>query len=156
ILEQPESLKRPFWFSVIFHVSVAAVLVLYVWDPLGTKIRIGTPNPGGGGLGSAVTVQPIIALPSNGGRTNPVANNTKSLVPPPPAKNKPQPKVKEPKPEAIALKGPKQKPSRTEASERNTFQEKQQYASNQTYTPGGSRLSTPMMVLPGGAGVGPG
>src|SRR5262245_52692967 len=111
ILEQPDSLKRPFWFSLIFHVSVAGFLVLYTWGPLGTRILIGSEHPGGGGLGNAVTVKPLVELPSNGGRTNPVANPTESQVPAPPPKAKPQPKVKEPKPNAIALKGATKKPS---------------------------------------------
>jgi periplasmic protein TonB len=155
ILEQPDSLKRPFWYSVIFHVSVAGVLALYAWGPLGNAIRIGSEHPGGGGIGNSVTVKTIVALPSSGGRPNPVANPTESLVPPPPSKAKPQPKVKEPKPNAVALKGEKSKPTRTAAAPRNTFEEKQQYASNQLYHEGGQRLSSPLVGMQG-AGVGPG
>jgi len=154
ILEQPDSLKRPFWLSVIFHVSVAGVLVLYA-GPLGNRILIGTKNPGGGGLGSAVTVQPIVALPSTGGRINPVANRDDSQVPAPPPKTKVQPKVKEPRPDAIALKGAKKNPSRPATSEPNKFQEKQQYASNQIYSSVGQKLTSPLVGMQG-AGVGPG
>jgi len=154
ILEQPDSLRRPFWYSVIFHLSLVAVLFLYSWEPFRNILQIGTPNPGGGGIGNAVTVKTLISLPSNNGRPNPVANPTESLVPPPPAKAKPEPKVREPKPDAIALKGPKNKSSRP-ASERNKFEDKQPYSSNQLYHEGGQKLSSELVGMQG-AGVGPG
>src|SRR5437764_4157650 len=95
ILEQPESLKRPFWFSVMFHLSIAGAMAFYAWGPAGKHPTFGSPNAGGG-IGSAVRVQPLIALPSRGGPVNPVASNTDSQVPETRAKDKPKPKVKEP------------------------------------------------------------
>lgn len=154
ILEQPDSLKRPFWFSVLFHVSVAAVLVLYTWGPISRRALLGSPNPGGGFGANAVRVQPIVALPSHGGPENPVANPTESKVPEPRAKPKPQPKVKQPEPKAIALKGATKRPSREEYAPPNKFREKEVDRPNQLTSSVGRAMSTPMMQAPQGGGVG--
>jgi protein TonB len=155
ILEQPDSLKRPFWYSVIFHVSVAGALALYAWSPIARHPTFGSPNAGGG-IGDAVRVQPLINLPSRGGPLNPVASNSTSQVPETRAKDRPKPKAAEPKPNAISFKGVPKKPSRSEAAPPNKFRDKEIDRPSQLTSTVGRQLSNDMVSLPGGGRLGVG
>jgi len=103
ILDDRESLKKPFAASVLFH---AAVLALFAWRTyaVAPRMTLGETNPG---FGSAVAVTPVhtIPLPPRHGPVNPVANPTESLVPQHEAE-KIQPKQRRPEPvkNAIPLK----------------------------------------------------
>ena len=158
ILEQPESLGKPFVGSLVLHVSVFASVVLFSWISIQGREHWGDLNPGGG---SAMVVNVVgqVPLPSRGGSVNPVANDTKSEIPEPKPEKVEKAKVSEPEPDAIPIKSrnaPK-RPSRTEAST-NKYREKQIDRPNQLYSPTGQALVTPMVgqVGAGGVGVGPG
>jgi protein TonB len=155
VLEQRERLAGPFWGSLVLHAAVGGLLVGFaILNPM-KRIQLGSPT--GGGLGSvAVTPTPFIPLPKPAAPENPVANDTKSMVPAPPPKAKPQPKLKAPPPDAIPLKtrNATQRYNETPASPPNKFREQQQYKENQLYTSGGQALSSPMYRMPGGGGVG--
>jgi hypothetical protein len=103
ILDRPERVWRSFWGSVALHLSVAAAVLAGHLD----TSRHPHENWGdihGGGIGSvAVNVVARIPLPTESGPVNPVANDTESRAPEPPAKVKPQPKVEAPEPDAIPI-----------------------------------------------------
>src|SRR5919112_6367530 len=114
ILDEPERLRGPFLGSIACHAGmIGAFVAIAVIHPMGKVEHWGDPN--GGGFGSvAVNAVPSIQLPNRSSVPNPVANDTESQVPQAPSKTKPQPKVKAPEPNAIALKSrhAKEQPTR--------------------------------------------
>lgn len=161
VLEQPERLAKPFWVSLTLHVLVMGGLVASRLIDM-HHLNIGSPT--GGGMG-AFMVNPVttIPLPNRGGAENPVANDTKSQVPTPPApkeKVKPIPKVKAPPLDAVALPS-KHAPARRERElepqippQPNKFREQQTYNPSQLYSNTGQRASSQIFQVPGGGGVG--
>jgi protein TonB len=157
LLEQPERLAKPFWVSLTMHILVLGSLAA---SGLIQPRRLVLGSPTGGGMG-AYMVNPVksIPLPNQGGPENPVANDTKSQVPTPPApkdKTKPVQKAKAPEPDAIPLKS-----DRTVAKHQvqpqpqsNKFRDQQTYSPSQLYSPSGQRASSPIYQMPGGGGVG--
>ncbi len=102
VLDDRESLGKPFIGSVGFHVGVA--LLFIGWQTYsGSRLVLGTTKPG---FGDSVSVNAVrsIPLPSRSGRLNPVANDTESRVPQKPI-TKPISRPKAPEPKAIPLKG---------------------------------------------------
>jgi protein TonB len=156
ILDQPEPLGRSFAIALALHVGVAAAV--FGLNFAGHRKVEQFGDPSGGGFGSiAVTPTATIPLPSRGGPVNPVANETDSRVPEPPAKAKPSVAEREPDPDAVAIKGKKQKKTRAEsASSPNKWRAQQKDRPNQLYTSGGQALSSPMIGMTGGGGVGVG
>lgn len=155
ILDQPEPLGRSLAFAVVLHVSVAAAV--FGLNFVGHRKVEQWGDPTGGGIGS-VSVNPVatIPLPSRGGPVNPVANDTESRVPEPPAKTKPTAAEREPDPDAIAIKGKRQKKNTRASSAPNKFRAQQKDQPNQLYTSGGQAVSSPMIGMTGGGGVGVG
>jgi len=154
ILDQPEPLGKSLAGSVALHVSVTAALLISTWIGRGRPVEWGDIN--GGGMGSvAVNVVPRVPLPGRSGPLNPVANDTESVVPTPPPKAKPRPKVEAQEPNAIAIKSrnAERKPSRA-ASAPNKFREQQQDLPNQLYSNSGQAVVSPMYGMTGGGGVG--
>ena len=95
ILDRPEPLTVPFWVSLAMHVLVVGGLLASAL--LGNRTHLNMGSLTGGGLGG-VMVNPVssIPIPNRGGPENPVANDTLSQVPTPPApkeKAKPAPKI---------------------------------------------------------------
>jgi protein TonB len=156
ILDRPEHLARPFWGSVMLHVFVLGGLSIGTLVENSFHLRMGSPT--GGGLGG-VMVNPVasIPLPNRGGPENPVANDTESHVPTPPApkvKAKPAPKEKAPPPNATPLKSDKAPKRASEpAAQPNKFRDQQKYDESQLYSPSGQRMSSPMYGVQGGGGV---
>jgi len=102
ILDEPESLRKPFVGSVLFHAGVFGLLILSgmtlqrhreVWGS--QQLR----------AGEAVQVSPVhtLPLPARSGRVNPVANETESVAPQVPKKET-KPQVKQPERETIPLR----------------------------------------------------
>jgi TonB family protein len=154
VFDRPDRVAPSFFGSVGLHVSVAVALLAYAAVEAQRKPIMGDVN--GGGMGSvAVTAVHSIPLPSRNAPENPVANNTKSFVPAPPPKTKPQPKVKPPDPKAIALpdKMAPVKPVRRPETAPNKFEEKQRYTPNQLYSDAGRQVSTPMFQKEGAGGL---
>jgi TonB family protein len=154
ILDRPERLWASFWGSVALHLSVAAAVLATVWYQTHHP-RENWGDINGGGLGSvAVNVVPRIPLPTESGPVNPVANDTESRAPEPPAKVKPQAKVRAPDPDAIRIpsRNARKKPAPA-ASAPNKFRAQQQDLPNQVYSQSGQRMVSPMVGLTGGGGV---
>ena len=104
ILERPESLRSPVLGSILFHSALAGVCIFLGTLPVSSPLRWGDPTSMGSGS-VAVTAVATIPLPPRTGRENPLANDTPSQVPAPPAQVKPQPKpAVQDEPDAIPLK----------------------------------------------------
>jgi periplasmic protein TonB len=156
ILDRPEPMSVPFWGSVIMHLTLVGLLLAGALSQNRSHIAIGSPT--GGGIGS-VMVSPVstIPLPNRGGPENPVANDTASQLPTPPAaaktRVKPAPKVKAPPPNAIPL--PAEKPLKhppETPSQPNKFRDQRQYDPSQLYSAAGQRMSSPQFAIQGGGG----
>src|SRR5438067_10074882 len=103
ILDQPEPLGRPLASALTLHAVVAAALL--ATNFIGHRRADQFGELTGGGLGSvSVSVVNQLPLPARPGLVNPVAHDTESAVPEPPAKTKLSPKVEAPDPTAIAIK----------------------------------------------------
>lgn len=157
VLDRPEPLTIPFWGSIVMHVVMIGVLSLGAVVERQHRLNMGSPT--GGGLGS-VTVTPVasIPIPSNGGPKNPVANDTQSQLPTPPAPPKkaaPVRKVQTAPEKAIPLytdRAPKKQTPQPQ-SQSNTYRDTQKYPDNQLYSTSGQRLSSQDYAMQGGGGV---
>lgn len=103
ILDDQESLRRPFVASLLFHVAVFGFIFVWNIRSAANQLVIGSANVGFG----TVSINPVksIPLPQRRGPLNPVANDTESLVPQREAL-KAQPRRRQPEPpkDAIPLK----------------------------------------------------
>ena len=159
ILDAPEPLSKWLMGSLVLHGALMAALLGYNVLDRHHLIQLGDPH--GGGLGSVqVNTVHSIPLPSTPGPTNPVASDTKSMVPtPPPTKAKPKPVTPAQDPNAIALKSrlaEKKKEKAPAYSEPNRFTATRKDTPNQAYTSVPQQVSNPMYQMQGGGGVGVG
>jgi protein TonB len=155
ILDRPERLWVFFWCAVALHLSVAALILLAAWFEAHHH-RDNWGDIHGGGMGSvAVNAVARIPLPTESGPVNPVANDTESRAPEPPAKVKARPKVEAPEPDAIPIpsRNARNRPSSKPASAPNKFRERQEDLPNQVYSQSGQRMVSPMVGITGGGGV---
>ena len=159
VLDRPEPLGKSFWVSLTLHVVVVGSLVAGRLIPH-HYLNMGSPT--GGGMGGLL-VNPVntIPIPNRGGPGNPVANDTKSQVPTPPApkeKAKPIPKPKAPPLDAVALPSPKAQVKHQREVEPqpqvNKYREQQKDSPTQLYSDVGQRASSSMYQVAGGGGVG--
>ena len=155
ILEQHDSLNKPLMVSMALHASLIATVAAMSLIEGPSPQRWGEQHAPGGVVG----VNPVasIPLPVREGPVNPVANDTESQVPPPPAQAKPRERVREASPNAITLKGKKEprRPSEVVASNQK-FRPNPKEPPNQLYAPQGQALVTPMIGVQGSGGVGVG
>ena len=149
ILDEQDSLRKPFVQSVVLHGAVFGALILSSISLQRNRERWGGPSHSG----DTVSVNAVrsIPLPSRSGHINPVANDTESQAPQAP---KPEPKkqVKEPEPKAIRLKS-----RLAEKQPQPTVRQRYQaYAppQNQVYSNEPPAANTPMFQKPGGGAVG--
>lgn len=152
ILEQAESLRRPFFSSVLLHVLLAAALLVSSMVRGRGRQAWGDLNSGGPGS-VAINVVSRVPLPSRGGTVNPLANDTQSRVPAPPPKPKPQERVEPAEPDAIPLKSRKAQKRAAEAASQARWR-KEQDRENQLYNEAGQALASPMIGQTGSGGVG--
>src|SRR5579872_2146428 len=154
ILDQQDSLRRPFLLSASFHILVVASFVFANWLLSHGHEPFGSPDALGGAVG--ITAVNSIPLP-NQGHVNPVAHNTESHAPLPPPKPVPEKKV--PKPEENAILIPSHtkplKPAKENRIEQRFRPEKEK--PNQLYSRNGEALSSPLYGgVTGASGVGVG
>ncbi len=148
ILDQSDSLRNPFFGSILFHAGLLGAFILLGWELQQTRENWGTPIPSGGG---SVAISPVktIPLPARRGPRNPVASDTESVVPAAPPKPVPQRKIKAPAPDAIPLKSKTEpKPSPTDASNLR-YRPKETYHPNQIYSPTAPAAVSPMFAKTG-------
>ncbi len=104
ILDERESLRRPFVESVALHTGTVALIVLLGYSSFAKRESWGSPDSMGGG---AVGVTSVKSLPflDRSGPTNRLAGQSESQVPEPVTKPQPKPKAAPKEPEdSIALK----------------------------------------------------
>ncbi len=160
ILDQRDSIGKPFAGSLLFHCSLFAFVVAAP-QLVGPKIPLlGDKNPAPGAIG--VSMVKTIPIPRPEGPLNRLANDTKSIVPEAPEpKVAPKPVVKEklPPPDAIQIpKHEKTKPRKPEKVARATPQYKADRLPdvNQVYSTTPQRSSAPEFQMQGNNGVGVG
>ena len=153
ILEQQERLPRYLVRSLMFHAMLAGALLSYGLIGGGKAVQWGSIT--GGGIGDSVSVTPVskIPLPRRDAPENPVANDTDSQVPTPPANSKKSRQRAKQEADAIALKGRAAERAAEEYAARNTFRELQRERQNQVYSPAGQALSSNMYGIQGAGGV---
>lgn len=94
-----ESLKGPFVRSLLLHIVVLFGMTGAAWFTEPTE-RFGSPDAGG----TAVGIESVESVPiPSRGRPNPVANDSKSVLPPDPAPPQPKPQEEKPPEDAVAL-----------------------------------------------------
>lgn len=153
ILEHREPLGKPLVGSVLFHVLLFGSLSGYMWLQNRGREPFGSANPGGG----VTSITPVsqINLPSMGGNVNPVANDTESRVPLPPAEAKPKERVPQDDPDAVSLKSKRQKKRQSDiAASAQRYRPKNVDRPNQAYATGGQATSSPLYGSASGGGVG--
>lgn len=154
ILDERESLRGPFFQSILLHAAIAGALVIstityqhsrQVWGSAMTQAGNAVP----------VTAVKTIPLPSRTGPVNPVANDTESQVPQPP---KPQPKkqVKVPEEKAIPLLKKRRIDTRSLEELNPQRYRPQPPLPNQVFSPQPPAAVSPMFEKPGSGGVGVG
>jgi TonB family protein len=159
ILDEPDSLKRPFTFSLALHAGIFGALTLATVVGVGTHEQMGDPNAQGGGGAFSVTAVKSIPLPGRTGPLNKVASDTESAIPEP-VEVKPRPKVtkvKEPE-DGIPLKSKNHK--RAAAAEERWQPSRKDYRAydpHQVYSNAGQAATSPLFgQAPGSGGVGVG
>jgi periplasmic protein TonB len=154
ILEQRESLRGPLLGSAVLHVAVFASLLGWGLLTVDNRQMWGSANSGGPGS-IAINVVNKIPLPARSGLTNPLANDTQSVVPTPPPAAKPERRAPPEEPDAIPLNSRTHPhPAATPKSAPNTWRAQQQDRPNQLYSTTGPALVSPMMGQVGSGGVG--
>ena len=156
ILDERETLGRPFVGSVLFHAAVVGILAVTTYTADKDKVKWGLQNPGGGP--ASVSVNPVnkIPLPQRSGRVNPLANDTESSLPQI-QKNEPRVKEKDPEPDAIPLKSRTKHHTAREAAVQNRFHPEPISRPNQIYSHEAPALKSDMYDKAGSGqiGVGP-
>jgi protein TonB len=143
ILDRRESLGVPLAGSVMLHAAVVASLAGYGWVMSRPADSFGDPNSLGGG---SVEITPVsrIPLPPRAGVVNPVANDTESRVPTPPAKEREAEKARDDR-EAIALKTKRRLKRQAEVAASNLkYRNPVQDKPNQVYSSSGQAAVSPM------------
>src|ERR1700687_4997600 len=152
ILDQRESLRKPFVQSALFHVAVFGLLIISSISYTRSRETFGSATTRAGDI---VTVHAVtIPLPSHPGRVNPVANSTESIVPQAP---KPEPKkqLKAPEPDAIPLHA--RLPDKPSPHQTSPPRYPAAPASpNQVFSHEPPAANTPMFQKPGAGGIGMG
>jgi protein TonB len=150
--EQREPLGKAFFGSVVAHGSlVAAVLALsyfHLIDPWGS------PHASGGSVGVTM-VKNLIQIPRPEGRVNPLANDTKSIVPQETMQVKTKPVEKAPDPKAIAIPDRVEKPKKVAAKPAPPAAvfKPEAYQANQVYSKTPQQMSSPMYGMQGAGGI---
>jgi TonB family protein len=103
----------------------------------------------------AITPVSTIPIPAREGKVNPVANDTESQIPEAPAEKTKPKSVKEPE-DAIPLKSKKDYKRAAEQFEKQHKFKSSDPRPNQVFTKSGQALTSPMMSVNNGGGVGSG
>jgi protein TonB len=150
ILDQSESLQKPFLGSIAFHTGLVALFFGYAYT-LHTE-QWGSPNPSAGGS-VAINAVKTIPLPPRTGRRNPLASNTESQVPAAPQKPVAKQKVRPPEPNAIPLKSKTVQKEQTQSST-TRYHPPDIPKQNQVYSSQAPAAVSPMFAKSGAGTVG--
>jgi len=157
-LDQSDSLGKPFLSSLLLHLALAGLALVFSVVNLHKTDMWGSTNPGGGSIG--INITPTVPLPARPGLVNPLANDSKTTVPLPPPKAKPEPKAKAPDADAVPLPGKKAKKQQKKiverASPRTTYRAPGHDQPNQLYSDAGPAMVSPLIGQMGAGGIGVG
>lgn len=148
-----DPLGKAFAGSLLTHALVAGVLVAAGFWNL-TKNNFGSQTTSTGSVG--VDIVKTIPLPRNEGPINPLANDTKSIVPEAPAPViKQQQQVKAEPKDAIPIPTKIEKPKKPSPQQQVTslFRPPEAYKSNQVYSTVPQAANTPMYGIQGSNGI---
>ena len=142
------TLGRPFAFSLATHAMMAGLLV---FSGINLIKPFGELKSSSGSVG--VGIVQSIPIPRNEGRLNPLANDTKSIVPQDPTPVKLSKQVAVPEPDAVALPGkaPKRKPSPKPVSK--ALFKAEEYRANQVYAATPQAANSPKFGTQGSGGI---
>jgi TonB family protein len=145
-----EPLGKAFTGSLLTHGLIVGFVFLS--GMFSMKDKWGSLYAASGSIG--VNVVTTIPLPRPEGPANPLANDTKSIVPQEPAPPKPKPEVKAPEPEAVQIPDKLAKPKKPSPKpQSSTVFRPQQYQSNQVYTPTPQAANSPLYGMKGAGGI---
>jgi protein TonB len=148
--EQTEPTGKAFAGSLLTHGAIAGLFMLSGFLKLNNNW--GAPRASSGSVG--VGIVKTIPIPRREGPVNPLANDTKSIVPQESAPPQPKPQVKAPEPDAIPLRNrfekPEKKSPRPQAEQ--AFKA-QQYQSNQVYSKSPQAANSAMFGMQGAGGI---
>lgn len=149
----PDPMGRAFFGSLVTHGVIAALLVTSgLWHFSATNLGSQTPSTGSVGVELVKT----IPIPRKEAPPNPLANDTKSVVPEAPAPAvKLQKQVKEQPKDAIPIPDKVQKPKKLSPQQQVTslFRPPEAYKSNQVYSSVPQAMSSPMYGIQGSNGI---
>ena len=150
-LDQPESLGKPFLGSVATHAALVGVVIAF--NVLHLTDNWGAPRASSGSVG--VTMVTTVPIQRHQGPVNPLANDTKNIVPQQTIVEKVKPQEKEPDPKAIELKGKVEKPKKTPPKPvvPASMLKAQAYQPNQVYSTAPQAASSPMYGIQGAGGI---
>ncbi|MBL8173900.1 MAG: TonB family protein [Bryobacterales bacterium] len=149
-----DQLSKPLAASLVFHLSIVALVGGFTWLHNKDRIPIGDPNAGPGGA----TVDLVESIPGfrQSRQVEKVANETESQTPSLP-KPQVQPREEEDDPDAISLKSNRKQPKKKTKKQpvAKMSNQKRLYTPDQLYSSTRARVSTPMLApAKGGGGIG--
>lgn len=152
VLDRRESMGAPVIGSVVLHVVVVGSLAAYSWMMSRPRDSFGDPNSLGGG---SVAITPVSRIPiaPRSGEVNPVANDTESRVPTPPAKQREAEKQRADEREEIALQTKRRPKRQAEVAASNLkYRNQAKEKPNQVYSASGQAAVSPMFGSTSGGG----
>lgn len=153
ILAERETLRKPLLASAGLHAAIIAALVVQGVMLDRPRELWGDPSSLGGG---SVGITPVsqIPLPSRGGPLNPLARDTESQVPEPPAAKKQAKRAAVEAEAAVVIKGRTSRPASQTTGSAAATRLPPRDAPNQVFSSTGQALSSPMVAQTGSGGVG--
>ncbi len=149
--EQREPLGKAFFGSLAAHAGVVAVVFALGYFHL--TDTWGSPHASSGSVG--VNMVKTIELPRPEGRVNPLANDTKSIVPQETMPVKAKPVEKAPEPKAIPIPDRMEKPKKVaeKVQPPSAVFKPEAYQPNQVYSKTPQQMSSPMYGMKGSGGI---
>ena len=146
--EYSDGLGRPFAFSLATHAVMGGLLLV---SGINLVKPFGAPKVSSGSVG--VGIVQSIPIPRNEGPANPLANDSKSVVPQAPSPVKAAAQLAVPEPDAVALPGrnAKRKPSPKPVS--RAYFKPEEYRANQVYSATPQAASSKQFGMQGGGGI---
>jgi TonB family protein len=151
-VNEHEPLGKAFFGSLAAHAGVVGVVFALGYFHL--TDNWGSPHASSGTVG--ISMVPTIPLPRNEGPVNPLANDTKSIVPQKPTPvAKPQPVVKAPEPKAIEIPDREAKPKKPtlKPTPPATYIKPETYKANQVYSTTPQAMNSPLYGMHGAGGI---
>jgi TonB family protein len=151
--DEREPLGKAFFGSIAAHGGVVAAILLIGYFHL--TDNWGSPHASSGSVG--VTMVPTIPIARHEGPINPLANQTKNIVPQKPEPVKAKPVEKAPDLKAIPIpdreKPKKVQPTKLKPMAPQTFVKPQAYQPNQVYSKTAQAMNSPLYGLQGAGGI---